>query len=78
MYNTNKEMDSTNKTDQAPTIKMLDQGTYGCVFRPGLTCSGMIDETKTNITKIQKKKDKLESNTTILFGDHSVVTYMKI
>jgi len=57
MYNTNKEMDSTNKTDQAPTIKMLDQGTYGCVFRPGLTCSGMIDETKTNITKIQKKKD---------------------
>ena len=43
MYNTNKEMDSTNKTDQAPTIKMLDQGTYGCVFRPGLTCSGMID-----------------------------------
>ena len=57
MYNTNKEMDATNKSVEAPTIKMLDQGTYGCIFRPGLTCSGMIDDTKTNITKIQKKRE---------------------
>jgi hypothetical protein len=63
MYNTNKEMKPQNNSQEQPekkappSIKMLDQGTYGCVFRPGITCSGMIDQSKTNITKIQKKQE---------------------
>lgn len=42
-------------------IRLLNQGTYGCVFKPGLTCEGMIDESKKEITKIQKEKETSEN-----------------
>jgi serine/threonine protein kinase len=36
-------------------IKLLSQGSYGCIIRPNVTCSGKVNSTK-YITKIQKKK----------------------
>ena len=51
MYNTNKNM-----KEKEEGIKMINQGTYGCIFRPGLTCEGMLDDNKKLITKVQKQK----------------------
>lgn len=51
MYNTNKNME-----EKKEGIKMINQGTYGCIFRPGLTCEGMLDDNKKLITKVQKQK----------------------
>lgn len=42
-------------------IRLINQGTYGCVFRPGLTCEGMIDDTDKQITKIQKERETSEN-----------------
>jgi hypothetical protein len=43
-------------------IELIDQGTYGCVFKPALTCKGEIEKetgksTESFITKVQKRKD---------------------
>jgi len=35
-------------------IKLLTRGTYGCIFKPALTCKGGIDE-ENFITKVQKQ-----------------------
>ena len=35
-------------------IKLLNRGTYGCIFRPALTCKGGIDQ-ENFITKVQKQ-----------------------
>jgi serine/threonine protein kinase len=53
-----EEMQSTNQENkEGKIIKLLNKGTYGCIFKPGLTCNGMIDNSKKNITKIQKEKE---------------------
>lgn len=41
------------KTNQNK-IKLLSRGTYGCIFKPALTCKGGIDQ-ENFITKIQKQ-----------------------
>lgn len=41
-------------------IRLLDQGTYGCIFYPGVNCSGKM-ERKQYITKVQKEKDTSEN-----------------
>lgn len=41
-------------------IRLLDQGTYGCVFYPGVSCSGKIEKTQ-YITKVQKKENTSEN-----------------
>tara|TARA_B100001057_G_C22868105_1_gene957512 strand:+ start:3684 stop:4937 length:1254 start_codon:yes stop_codon:yes gene_type:complete len=46
-------------------IKIINQGTYGCIFKPGLTCEGMIDESKKDITKVQRKKETSENEVNI-------------
>lgn len=33
--------------------KLLNQGSYGCVYYPGFTCKGNIDKTKKYVTKIE-------------------------
>ncbi len=38
MTNENIKKDKKDKK-----IKILNQGTYGCIFKPGLTCEGMVD-----------------------------------
>lgn len=43
--------------DTKKPIRLLNQGTYGCIFKPGLTCEGMVDESSKEITKIQKEKE---------------------
>ena len=40
--------------------ELINQGAYGCIFRPGIECSGKQLTSKKYITKIQKyKKQKL-------------------
>ena len=41
-------------------MKLLSQGTYGCVFRPGIECSNNQLTTKKYITKVQKNKKTSE------------------
>lgn len=47
-------------SDEYKQIKLISQGTYGCIFKKGLTCDGMIDETNT-ISKIQEKNETSEN-----------------
>ena len=47
-------------SEEYKQIKLISQGTYGCIFKKGLTCNGMIDETET-ISKIQEKNETSEN-----------------
>lgn len=51
-------------SDEYKQIKLISQGTYGCIFKKGLTCNGMIDETET-ISKIQEKNETSENEIAI-------------
>lgn len=44
---------------------LLSQGSYGCVFRPGIKCDGKKVLKKKFITKIQKYKDTSKKETTL-------------
>ena len=46
-------------------IKLISQGSYGCIFKPGFTCSGKIEQNEKYITKVQKKKKTSEKETEI-------------
>jgi serine/threonine protein kinase len=64
------QLQNINKTKQ---IKIISQGAYGCIFKPGFTCKGDIENDKF-ITKIQssesfsKKENKSISEKEILIG----------
>tara|TARA_X000000950_G_scaffold270767_1_gene350973 strand:- start:884 stop:2128 length:1245 start_codon:yes stop_codon:yes gene_type:complete len=60
MTNENIKKDKKDKK-----IKILNQGTYGCIFKPGLTCEGMVDNSVRNITKLQRKKETSENEVEI-------------
>jgi serine/threonine protein kinase len=47
-------MDKNNDNTQVQNIKLLNQGTFGCVFKPGPGCNGQPNTSKEYITKIQK------------------------
>lgn len=47
-------------SDEYKQIKLISQGTYGCIFKKGLTCDGMVDDTNT-ISKIQEKNETSEN-----------------
>lgn len=49
------EQPNNNNDPEKPTL--LNQGTYGCVFRPGIECSSKQLTSKKYITKIQKYKE---------------------
>ena len=51
-------------SEEYKQIKLISQGTYGCIFKKGLTCNGMIDETET-ISKIQEKNETSENEITM-------------
>lgn len=36
-------------------IKMISQGAYGCIYKPGLTCSGKPNNSKNFVSKLQKR-----------------------
>ncbi len=42
------------------SIKLMNQGTFGCIYRPGITCSGKLEKHKF-ITKIQKSVDSINN-----------------
>lgn len=45
------------KEKKKNAIKIINQGTYGCIFRPGLTCEGMVDDSPKEVTKVQRKEE---------------------
>ena len=45
--------------------ELLNQGSYGCIFRPGFTCDGKTIKNKKFITKVQKSKEASKKETTI-------------
>lgn len=49
------------KEEKKKPIKIINQGTYGCIFRPGLTCDGMIDDSPKKVTKVQRKEETSEN-----------------
>jgi serine/threonine protein kinase len=53
-----KPVDKPTKNNHDPEqTTLLNQGTYGCVFRPGIECSGKQLTSKKYITKIQKYRE---------------------
>ena len=60
----NKNNDKEN--DKENDVKLLNQGTYGCIFRPGIECSGKHLTSNSYITKIQKHRQI--SNNEVLIG----------
>ena len=45
-------------------IKLLTRGTYGCIFKPALTCKGGIDQ-ENFITKVQRQSSLSNREVTI-------------
>ena len=45
-------------------IELINQGSYGCIYHPGLTCKGKLGNTRF-ITKIQKRRDNSDKETKI-------------
>jgi len=49
----NKEISEHKKLFSHNEIKLLNQGTYGCVFKPGIDCDGEPDKNIKIISKVQ-------------------------
>jgi serine/threonine protein kinase len=45
--------------------KLLSEGSYGCIFRPGINCSGLPSEDEKFITKMESKKTVTENEKNI-------------
>ena len=55
--NVENPIEKENKNnDKENDVKLLNQGTYGCIFRPGIECSGKHLTSNSYITKIQKHR----------------------
>jgi serine/threonine protein kinase len=44
-----------------PSIKLINQGTYGCVYHPGIKCNGNAMNSEKFITKIQKNDSTVKN-----------------
>ena len=49
-------------------IQLISQGSYGCIFRPGINCIGNIDKNTSYITKIQSNINSIQKELDI--GKH--------
>ena len=45
--------------------ELINQGTYGCVYRQGFTCEGKTRKNKKFISKLQNNKEASERETII-------------
>ena len=57
-------------------FKLLSQGSYGCIFKPGMSCENNNPTTK-YITKVQKQKEISEKETIIGKEIKKIVQYEK-
>jgi len=60
--NANSDTATTNGTLE---IKMINQGSYGCIFKPGIKCDYTSKDSKDTISKIQKMNPQLENEINI-------------
>ena len=56
----NEEKDEMNYEQDSSTeeVELLDQGAFGCVYRPNIDCDGSIGD-KNYVTKVQLKEKEL-------------------
>jgi len=47
------------------TVKLINQGTFGCVFRPGIKCGTKTADSEKYITKVQVNADEVHRETEI-------------
>ena len=52
-----------NNPTQKP--KLINQGAYGCVFKPGMNCHGEDEDLTNYVTKIQEETDELQKEITV-------------
>lgn len=52
-----------NNPTQKP--KLINQGAYGCVFKPGMNCDGEDEDLTNYVTKIQEETDELQKEITV-------------
>jgi serine/threonine protein kinase len=57
-------------------IKLINNGAYGCIFRPGITCNGT-RERKNFVTKIQKHSKTIQNEISISDRIQKIKGYMK-
>ena len=57
-------------------IKLVNEGSYGCIYRPGPTCSGK-KESARYITKIQKNKRSVENEVNISKRIRTITGYTR-
>lgn len=62
--------------DKKVEIKLVNEGTYGCIYRPGITCDGK-QETAKYITKIQKNKRAIQNELTISNKIRNITGYTR-
>lgn len=68
--------DHDKKTTYHDSVKFINQGTYGCVFRPAINCKGNL--LKPNfITKIQSEKANSDKETKIGYKIKKIKGYSK-
>lgn len=60
-------MSTKQNTDSKKSPKLVGQGTYGCVFYPGISCSGKLESVQ-YVTKVQKESKETEHEKAV--GDH--------
>lgn len=56
-------------------IKLINDGGYGCIFRPGINCKGTTDTNTKYITKIQKSKRSIQNEWRIAQKIHKIPGY---
>lgn len=57
-------------------LKLINSGSYGCIYRPTLTCNGNVGSTK-YITKIQKNKRSIMNELYISKKIRNIVGYVR-
>lgn len=62
--------------EQSPEIRLINQGTYGCVFHPGVTCEGDV-ESNQYVTKIQRNERTITNEWTISQKIRKIPSYTR-
>lgn len=74
--NTEFDLFGGNITTHHDKIKFINQGTYGCIFRPAMNCKGKLINSSF-VTKIQSEKDNSDKETKIGYKIKKIQGYSK-
>jgi serine/threonine protein kinase len=74
--NTDFDLFRGNTPTHHDKIKFINQGTYGCIFRPAINCKGKL-LTSSFVTKIQSEKENSDKETKIGYKIKKIQGYSK-